>query len=111
MSDELTIVTTTVQGNEKAWTYMEVHQQSPGSKGFRRYRMIVVNRDGRLAEYREDMGPAKAFKGVRQLNIPSLWEHTVDELRGIADELRYLDYDKLDLDELLELEHDKYKIG
>lgn len=84
----LTSVTTTVYGNEKAYTYMEVHLQSPGSRGRRRYRIIVVNRDGRLAEYREDMGSAKKFKGVKELNIPSLFEHTVDELRGLANELR-----------------------
>ena len=82
-------ITTTVLGSEKAWAYTEAHMQSPTNSGFRRYRIIRVNRDGRLAEYREDMGPAKTFKGVRQLSIPSLWEHTVDELRGWADELRY----------------------
>ena len=82
-------VTTTVRGNEKAWTYLEVHKPSakPGM-GNRRYRIIVVNRDDKLTEYQEDMGSSKNFKGVKELNIPSLWEHTVDELRGIADELR-----------------------
>ena len=85
----ITPITNTVLGDEKAWAYWEIEQPShkPG-KGTRRYRVIVVNRDDKLTEYREDMGPAKKFKGVRQLNIPSLWEHSVDELRGIADELR-----------------------
>lgn len=80
--------TLTVQGNEKAYGLQEVHEQSPGSKGFHRYRIILVNRDGKLAEYREDMGLAKNFKGIRQFNVPSLWEHSVDELLGIADVLR-----------------------
>ena len=88
LTNELIPVATTVLGNEKAWTYMEIHLQSPDSRGRHRYRIIVVNRDGRLAEYREDMGSAKKFKGVKELNIPSLWEHSVDELRGLADELR-----------------------
>jgi hypothetical protein len=105
----LSVITTTVTGNEKAYAYFEVHQQSPSSKGFQRYRVIFVNRDGKLAEYREDMGKASKFKGVRQLSIPSFWEHSVDELKGIADELRNLDNDKLDIAELLEL--DKYKLA
>ena len=103
----LTPVTLTVKGNEKSWTYLEVHLQSPNSRGMRRYRIIVVNRDGKLAEYREDMGPAKKFKGVKQLNIPSMFEHSVDELRGIADELR--NETQIDLDELLQL--DNYKLA
>lgn len=101
-------ITTTVFGNEKAYSYMEINQPSsvPG-KGMRRYRIILVNRDGKMSEYREDMGSAKKFKGVKQLNIPSLWEHSVDELRGLADELRY--DTQLDLPELLQ--NDKYKLG
>ena len=103
----LAVRTNTITGGEKAWTYLEVHMQSPGSRGRRRYRIIVVNRDGNLAEYREDMGLAKNFKGVKELNIPSLWEHTVEELRGIADELRY--EVEIDLKELLQLE--QFKLG
>ena len=85
----ITPITNTITGNERAWTYLEVNLPSAISgKGIRRYRIIVVNRDGKLAEYREDMGKATRFKGVSQLNIPSMFEHTVDELRGLADELR-----------------------
>lgn len=104
----ITPITNTVTGNEKAWTYLEVHQPSmlPG-QGNRRYRIIVVNRDGKMAEYREDMGPSKNFKGVRELNIPSLWEHTVDELRGIADELR--NEKGIDIAELIET--NEFKLG
>lgn len=100
-------VATTILGSEKAWTYLEVHLQSPGSRGRRRYRIIVVNRDGYLAEYREDMGLAKKWKGVRELNIPSLFEHSVEELRGLADELRY--EIEIDLAELLQT--NDFKLG
>ena len=103
----MNIVTTTIRGNEPAYAYQEVHIQSPSSRGFHRYRIILVNRDGRLAEYREDMGEAKNFKGVRPINIPSLWEHTVDELRDIADSLRNETY--IDLKELTQL--DKLKLA
>ena len=99
---ELVNVTNTIFGNEKAQAYQEVHIQSPGSRGFHRYRIILVNRDGRLAEYREDMGLAKNFKGIRPINIPSFWEHTVDELRDLADSLRNETY--IDVKDWLELE-------
>ena len=69
----------------------------------------MVNRDGYLAEYREDMGLASKWKGVKELNIPSLWEHSVDELRGLADELRH--ESEIDLDELLQLDSKQYKLG
>ena len=97
--------TLSVQGNEKAYSLQEVHLQSPGSKGFHRYRIIQVNRDGELAEYREDMGLASKFKGVRPFNVPSLWEHTVNELLDIATTLRNETF--IDIKEWLEL--DSYK--
>ena len=106
---DLAVRTNTITGNEKAWTYLEVHLQSPGSKGSRRYRIIVVNRDGKLAEYREDMGSTKKFKGKREINIPSLWEHSCDELIALAEELR--NEEVLDLDELLGLDKDQYKLA
>lgn len=111
MANELARITTTVQGNEKAWHYIESHQPSPTHMGVRRYMIIVVVRDGELAEYREDMGPSSIFKGVRELNIPSFFEHNVDELRSMADEIRHLDSDRLDIDELLELDKSKYKLA
>ena len=85
---ELVIATNYVSGDEKAYSLQEAHLQSPDSRGFHRYRIIIVNRDGRLAEYREDMGLASNFKGIRQFNVPSLWEHTCDELLEIGDVLR-----------------------
>ena len=100
----ITPITSTVYGNEKAYYYRELIKQSP-KLGNRRYRLIVVNRDGNLTEYWEDMGSSKKWKGVKQLNIPSLWEHTVDELRNLADELRH--ETEIDLHELLQLDHFK----
>ena len=97
--------TTFVKGDEKAYAYQEVHLQSPNSKGIRRYRIIFVNRDGKMAEYREDMGSSKKYKGIRQLNIPSLWEHSVDELIDIADYLRTETH--IDLKDWLEIENYK----
>jgi hypothetical protein len=39
------------------------------------------------------MGLAKNFKGVNQLRIPSLMEHTVDELKAIANDMRATRFD------------------
>ena len=80
--------TLSVNGNEKAYSMQEVHLQSPGSRGFHRYRIFIVKRDGKLAEFREDMGKASQFKGIKQFNVPAIWEHTIDELLDIADVLR-----------------------
>ena len=81
-------IANTILGDEHCWALFEIHEQSPNSKGFHRYQIIYVNRDGNLAEWRKDMGPSSKFKGVKQLRIPSLWEHTCDQLMNLADELR-----------------------
>lgn len=93
-------------GSEKAIALYEVNLQSPGSRGFHRYQIIQVPRGGVVCEWRKDMGAASKFKGVNQLRIPSLMEHSVDELKLMADSLRgghvqdlkdFLQLDKLKL--------------
>lgn len=101
----ITPVTSYVRENEKAWAYLELQEQAPDFSGFHRYRLIYVKRDGKITEYREDMGLASNFKGAKQIHIPSVWEHTCDELISLADELRW-DTD-IDVKDLLELENYK----
>ena len=48
------------------------------------------------------MGDADNYKGISQLRIPSLMEHTVDELKDIANQLRNT---KVDIRDLLQLEN------
>ena len=98
-------VATTILGDEKAWGLFEMHEQSPDSKGFHRYQIVQVVRDGRLAEWRKDMGLASNWKGVKQLRIPALLEHSVDELMDLADYLR----NETEIDVLDFLELDRYK--
>jgi hypothetical protein len=93
-------------GDEKAIALYEMHLQSPGFKGFHRYQIIHVPRNGVICEWRKDMGSADNYKGINQLRIPSMMEHTVDELKEIANELRV---PKFDLRDFLEL--DKYIPG
>ena len=92
----------TVIGNEKALSLYEMHLQSPGSKGFHRYQIIHVPRNGVVCEWRKDMGLAKNFKGINQLRIPSLMEHTVDELKAMANQLRA---EKFDVKDFLQLDN------
>lgn len=75
----------------------EMNLQSPDSSGFHRYQIIYVMRGDKPTEYRRDMGLAKNFKanqlrvlgGVKD-DITGVFhiEHTVGELRGIADQRR-----------------------
>ena len=88
-------------GDEKAIALYEMHMQSPESRGFHRYQIIHVPRNGIVCEWRKDMGLAKNYKGVNQLRIPSYGEHTVDELKSMADELRTM---KFDIKDHLQLE-------
>ena len=84
-------------GNEKAIALYEMHLQSPGNRGFHRYQIIHVPRGDVICEWRKDMGSAKRFRGIDQLRIPSLMEHTVDELKEIADQVRSIRFDVKDL--------------
>jgi hypothetical protein len=93
-------------GGEKAIALYEMHLQSPGCHGFHRYQIIHVPRNGIVCEWRKDMGSADNYMGISQLRIPSMMEHTVDELKEIANELRV---PKFDLRDFLEL--DKYIPG
>ena len=99
-------VADTIFGNEKAEALYELHMQSPGSHGFHRYQIVVVNRNGILCEWRKDMGLASRWKGVKQIRIPSFWEHSVDELMDIAEFLR--NETEIDIADFLEL--DNYKL-
>ncbi len=77
-----------VRGDEKALYLVEVLKQSPGNKGFRRYQIITVVRNDKPAQFWDDLGPEKKWKGVDQFAIPSLMEHTVAELQEMARQLR-----------------------
>ena len=85
---------TVIFADEQAYGLSETNLLSPLSdaiKGvgqtMRRYQIIYVNRGDVLAEYREDLGLASDFTAI-QFRIPSFWEHTVGELREMAESLR-----------------------
>jgi len=85
----------------------EMNLQSPGSRGFHRYQIILVMRGDGPVEFRKDLGLSKKFKHD-QVRIPGgakddisgrfYIEHTVGELRDIADHIRsYPSFDKVEL--------------
>ncbi len=89
--------TTWISEDEKCIGLYEIHEQSPGSRGFHRYQIIHVMRDDHIAEYREDLGPARKFRKFEQFRIPGgakgedgkyYIEETVGSLREIANQLR-----------------------
>ena len=77
--------TTYILGDEKALGLYEMNEIAPN--GWCRYQIIHVVRDGKVSEYRQNLGKAKRFK-ANQIRIPSYMEHTVNELREMADEMR-----------------------
>lgn len=99
--------TTYVLTDEKAWNLSEVNLVGGPGEGIRRAQVITVLRDDDLADYFEDMGPADAFT-ADQFRVPSLWEHTVGELREIAWWLREhpIDPDKIVRTDLIQKFHD-----
>ena len=89
-------------GDEKAIYYYELNYQAPDYSGFHRYQIVHVPRNGIICEWRKDMGSVDNYKGISQLRIPSLMEHTVDELMEMANELRI---PKFDIKDRLQLEN------
>ena len=93
----------TVKGDERAFWLTESSYQSPKFRGFHRYQIIYVQRDGKLCEFHTDMGEEIKWKGIKYLSIPSLFEHTVDELKDLANEERS-EKDRIDFMDLLQLD-------
>ena len=81
---ELIQATTYVLGDEKALALYEMDLKSPLGC-IRRYEIIKVVRNDREADYRQDIGPASREDAIR---IPSYLEHTVNELREMAKQMK-----------------------
>jgi len=81
---EIIPATNYVLGDEKALYLYEMNLPSPLGQR-RRYEIIWVVRDGKRTEHRRDLGKVTQNE---QLRIPSYMEHTVSELREMANQLR-----------------------
>lgn len=94
---KLLMGTSYVDLDEPCLGLYELNLQSPESKGFHRYQIIIVMRDDKPAEFRLDLGLSKKFKHD-EIRIPGgaqdeqsgcfYIEHIVAELRDIADWIR-----------------------
>ncbi len=97
--DKILVGTSFVLKNEPCLGLYEMTLQSPGSRGPHRYQILHVNRGDKVAEFQLDMGPQANWTGTDQIRIPGgaadpdngrfLVEHTVGELRDIAEWFRW----------------------
>jgi hypothetical protein len=94
----LVLGTNVVSMDEYAYSLKELIQQSPGNRGWHRYMIVKVPRNGKLVEFRKDLGAARKWKNVQEFSIIGAipdyttgrveWVHTVGELVDIADWMR-----------------------
>jgi hypothetical protein len=94
---KIELATIVVSDDEPCVGLYELDYQSPGSRGFHRYQILLVIRDDRQAEAWIDLGLTSNFK-ADQIRIPGGIRnditgrfdivHTVGELRDIADTIR-----------------------
>lgn len=86
-----------VKMEEPCFLLTEQNLQRPDSRGWRRYQIMYVVRNDRLAEFRKDLGPARSFStevfrilgGVRDEQTGRIHIlHTVGELVDIAEFFR-----------------------
>lgn len=83
----LTLVVRDIHPDEKAWALHEVNLGTD-YEGRHRVQIIYVQRGGNhLGRWVHRLGPASDFTAP-QISIPSLWEHTVAELQGMAEKER-----------------------
>jgi len=80
-------VTTAINEDEPVWSLAERNLPSPNGKELRRYQIIIVRRDDRPSEWREDLGAASDFK-KGEFRVQSYWYESVGQAREIADYLR-----------------------
>ena len=83
-------------GEEFALALVEVNRISPDSKHWDRHQIIRVVRDDKIHEYDEVLGLTSEFPGKGMFSIPGgvidnskvYLEHTVDELKEMANQIR-----------------------
>jgi len=102
---KLLIGTAWVSEDEKCLKVWEEDMQSPNYGGFHRYRTFRVYRDGKVVEYKEDMGKSEDFRGIEPMLI---WCGVIDSgvffgdnvgrAREMADQYRnHVHFDNLEL--------------
>ena len=92
--------------DEPCFEFYEQDVQPPDNSGNHRYQVFRVMRNGRIQEFREDVGESENFKGIEPIVIlggcfdhgQMYIEHNVGEMREMADQYRHhVHFDKLEL--------------
>ena len=78
-------VTLAVHEDERAWSLREVNLARNGAR--RRWQIITVIRNDQLTEWWTELGLSETFTAP-QIEMPGLLEHSVAELRTLAEEYR-----------------------
>jgi len=91
--EDIGLMTQYVDQDEKVYWLIEETFAAKNYQGKKRYQILYVNRDDRLAAW---VGIVDEVEGVDfpQFRIPSMWEHNVGEMQEMAQMMRY--DDKLD---------------
>ena len=85
-------VTNMIHPDERAHALAERNLVRPPTNQWHRWQIVTVYRNDRLTEWWSDLGPSENFP-ASQIEVPSLGEHTVGELRDIAERYRLRDGD------------------
>ena len=80
-------VTIAINEDEKAWALREVNLVRPPTFQWHRWQIVTVVRNDQLTEWWKDLGPMRSFTAP-QVEIPGLLEHSVAEIRDIAEQYR-----------------------
>ena len=98
--------TSYIEEDEDCFELYEQDVQPPDNSGFHRFRVYRVLRDGRITEYREDLGVSSNFKGIEPVVIlggvvegggMEIFE-TVGSMRQMVDQYRnHVHFDKFEL--------------
>ena len=86
-----------LQSHEKVFSMAEQNEVVNGKH--RRVQSIQVQRDGRLVEFRRDLGAADDFLGINELLVFSMFEDEVQEVMEWADAHREINAVQPFLDE------------
>lgn len=86
-------VTVAIHEDEPAFMLVELnlvrpHQEGTIERSWRRWQVVTVNRDDKLADWWHDLGPASNYPDGPPLCIPGLWEESVAALRDLAEQRR-----------------------
>lgn len=90
MTPALLMATAFVHPDEPCYLLSELEEKAPDENGWRRVQKVYVNRDGRMAVYVRDMGPAADCQAP-QFRVCSLWEDSVAYCMDQADRQRWGD--------------------